>query len=246
MVILIINKEVKTSPMRSAFVTVTRVVFLFVAVLLPAASFAQPSLEDAPTSITSEKYAYFVLREDRQIGSYQFRVTKQPAVGEDQEPAVRIETQMGIKVKFFFVTAYEADYSASSVYQGRDLRRHSSKAIYNGKNYLVNYSAEDNPDHLVVNASGKHLENPPMTLQPFYLEGDRDLVFVTEKGKLRNIKFRTIGTEELKIGTKFYTTTHARIEGDMVRDLWYDEDGLLIKVSYQKDGAEINLIRKGL
>lgn len=240
-------KEVKTSPM----LYVLRAFFVSLVVVLAPLAHAAPSLNDVPADATGERYEYFVLRGGSQIGFYRFFVDGKKSetdaqAADDTEQVLRIQTQMGINVKLLFITAYQAEYSATSVYRGRDLLKHDSAATFNGADYLVTYNVSQNPDHLVVNQTGKKINNPPMTLHPFYVEGDRDLTFVTEKGKLRNITFTTIGPEEIKLGTKFYNTTYARMEGDLERDLWYDEDGVLIKVAYQKDGATINLIRKGL
>lgn len=241
-------------------------IFVFVCLTVTAYSGGSPSAEKPATNlknITLEKAAspapqtheYFVLRNDKQIGFYEFTVrTPEQAEGVEAEgnedierDVLEVETRMAININVFFVTAYEADYSATSAYRGAKLLRHESEANYNGKNYLVTYDNAQNPDNLVVNSMVRNIIYPPMTLHPFYMQPNAEKVtFITEKGKLHNINYKTIGNEEIKIGARYYPTTHALITGDIEREMWYDRDGVLIKVSYEKDGATINLIRKGL
>lgn len=243
--------------MRQFYFTLT---LFFALVALPLNAHAEkPESEKTPTPTASLKaapyvdkktavYEYYVLRNGSQIGFYRFAVSAPLGAEGEKNPddLLEIKTQMGIKVKLLFVTAYQADYSATSAYDGNTLVRHESLANYNGDNYLVNYDRAQNPDHLVVNAQGRKLSYGPMTLHPYYVDGENRMTLVTEKGKLRDIVYRTLGNKRLKIGTNYYNSTHARIEGDVTRDLWYDMDGILMKVAYEKDGATISLVRKGI
>lgn len=208
------------------------------------------TLENVPPDASPETYDYHVLRNNSQIGFYSFRASESEANAEAEGRAAQslteIKTQMGIKVKLLFITAYEAEYSATSAYNGANLIRHESTADYNGKNYLVNYDKGENPDHLVVNANGKKIPHAPMTLHPFIMDDGENLTFITEKGKLREIAYTVLGSDTIKMNTRAYETTHARITGDITRDLWYDAAGVLLKVAYEKDGATIELVRKEL
>ena len=221
---------------------------------------------------TPQVYEYYVLRNNKQIGSYRFKVTEETrkkkapsSPNKTQKPLLRIETEMDVKVKLFFYTAYEAAYQAASIYDGAELLRYEGMANINGKEYIVNYNRAQNEDHIVVNAQGKKLSGSPVTLNPFYMktlespngslnegesEGDKKadslLNFITEKGKIRNIHYKTKGKERIEINAKKLKATHARIVGDITRDLWYDKDGTLLKVAYQKDGATITLVRKDI
>ena len=212
----------------------------------------------------SQVYSYYILRNNMQIGTYRFKVTPEntpPRMNgkskannaSSQGARLRVETDMDVKVKMLFFTAYEAQYEAASIYHGADLLRHESLGKINGKEYIVNYNRSKNKNHLVVNAQGVKLSDPPVTLHPFYRKtqkGDgksgRPLNFISEKGKIHEVYYQTKGKERIEINAKKFKATHARIVGDITRNLWYDEDGTLLKVAYQKDGATITLVRKDI
>ena len=220
-------------------------------------SLLQTSTMPSVLSGGEQVFEYFILRNNSQIGTYRFAVTplnhQSQSKNEEPKPRFKIETHMQVKVKILFVTAHSSNYHATSVYEGEKLVRHEGLGEFNDKSYIVNFDASENPDHFIVNASGKKILYTPVTLHPLYLNVDEPnenkqnfMSLITEKGKQRKITHKTIGKERQKINSKDFQTIHTQIMGEINRQLWYDLQGILLKVSYKKDGAQIILLRKDI
>ncbi len=182
------------------------------------------------------KYFYDILKDGHKIGVYNFIVTEN---GTEKT----IHAGMKIKVKVFFVTAYKASHSRTEIYKNDKLISIDGSSIYNGKDYKISYA----PDRtLVTNGNKMLLEKRGVTVSPFIQNDDDEAFIITEKGKAKLATFKKVGEEIIKVSGKKTTALHYKVTGSVERDLWYDKNGILLTLSYLKDGSVISFRRHSL
>jgi hypothetical protein len=57
------------------------------------------------------------------------------------------------------------------------------------------------------------------------------------------VAFSYIGRETLTIAGLELQVDHYRMDGDEERDIWFDRDGQVARVTFPRDGAEIEYLR---
>jgi hypothetical protein len=57
------------------------------------------------------------------------------------------------------------------------------------------------------------------------------------------VAFSYLGKETLTIAGRQLEMDHYRMLGDEERDIWYDPDGQVARVTFLRDGAEIEYLR---
>ena len=157
---------------------------------------------------------------------------------------VEIETK--IEVKVLFVTAYHFEH------QGRDIWRDGKLTV------LVSSTNDDGTEHtLAVKASGAELQvegdgemsKAALEIIPASLWHEGILaggaILKTLQGRQMNVKVSDAGTEEIDVVGQTLVAHPCVIEGDLQREVWFDDEQVLVKVRFKgKDGSSIEYVRR--
>ena len=204
-----------------------RVVYGLLIVLLAAA----PSAAQVADGLTLE---YRVMRNGGEIGRHRVRFAHD---GDD----LTVETEVRIEVTFAFITLYR--YALDGIETWRDGRLMELKTATNddGDPYAVHAVAHG--DSLVVE-SGAERWIAPATAAPSSL-WHRDLargplLIGIEQGERMAIVVEDLGRETVPGRGGDISATHLVVSGELERELWYDDDGILVHLRLiARDGSNI-------
>jgi hypothetical protein len=185
------------------------------------------------------KLDFTVLRDGDPIGRHVLSF-KQGSEG----LVVEIETK--IEVKVLFITAYHFEH------QGREIWRDGKLTV------LVSSTNDDGTEHtLAVKASGAELQvegdgemsKAALEIIPASLWHEGILaggaILNTLQGRQMNVKVTDAGTEEIDVVGQTVAAHHFVIEGDLQREVWFDDKQVLVKVRFKgKDGSSIEYVRR--
>ena len=214
-------------------------IILFTAMIIPAEAVFGGG--KARTDSHSYKLEYHVKRDGATIGTYRFNVHR-------DEQGQRFDAKLDIEVTIFGFTAYELRHRRSEQWRNGQLVKLEGKSVYNDdERYKIRLSRQGGQHYtLRVNGKTEKLDGTVVSFSP-RLSGDwQKARLISLKGNADAVTKHKRGTERLTIGGKTYDAGHYRLKGDVVRDLWYDDKGRLLKLSYTKDGATIKFVRKAV
>lgn len=210
------------------------IVFLFIAALLGCdlsgkthAAQDTYSFEAAPNS-----YNYHILRNGNKIGEYNFVV--------DENGSVKnVKAAMNVRVMLGPVTVYKARHMRTETWSNDALISMNGQSTYNNDSYEMSLKRDGYHYIWRVNDTETTIEEDVITVTPWQPKNWHSGLLLTEKGKTKSITRAYMG--ETKWGEKpdQIVAHHYKISGDRERELWYDENGTLIGLKYEKDGADI-------
>lgn len=158
---------------------------------------------------------------------------------------VRGKTQVSIKsdidYRLAFIPVYTFNHAASELWeQGRfvELNSHTND---NGDTHKVSLVAGNdlatvNSDGSSQNVQGKVL---PSSLWHFAMTESPRLVDSVD-GEVMHVEVESRKTENVRVRGRDISARYVNMIGDMKRELWYDQAGLLVKVRFKaEDGSEV-------
>lgn len=189
-------------------------------VLMAAATAAMPS--SPPGSGT---LVFDVMRKGRDIGDHSYRFSK---TGDTL--TVEVRTEVSVRVPVIRVAAYSFTHTATETWQGNRLSR------------LTAATNDDGSPHQLALGQGAEL-------LPASLWGDEvsaaTRLLNTVDGRTMAVRVADLGTETVDTGHGAVPAHHYRITGDLDRDVWYDDDGLLARlVMTADDGSTVTYVRR--
>jgi hypothetical protein len=84
-------------------------------------------------------------------------------------------------------------------------------------------------------------ESLPLTLWTPEVVKPATLLSVID-GEAWRVRTKDMGAEQIRAGGRLQPARHWRIEGDVVRDLWYAPDGTLLKIAFERRGFPIEYV----
>ncbi len=182
-----------------------------------------PSLNAA--SIPAGGHLEFdVVRKGKDIGDHGYRFN-----GSDDALTVKVTTDITVKVPIISVTAYRFQHQSVESWSG-------------GKLTSVRSATNDDgtPHQLATGGKG---------VLPASLWNDDILragkLLNTIDGSIMSVRVSDMGTEQVTTRRGPVATHHYRLSGDLNRDLWYDAQGNLARVSFTaEDGTTVTYVRK--
>ena len=177
---------------------------------------------------------YQVMRRGKEIGRHRvwFR---------HLEDHLRVETQVRIAVKFAFITLFRFELDGYEKWRDGRLMAMESTTNDNGKRHVVRAVA--NGTAIDVEADGKTW-SAPATIMPSSL-WHRDMVkgsplLSVKLGKPVEVEFEEVGRETVTARGGEVSATRYVVTGDFERELWYDDDGILVHLRlHRDDGVDI-------
>lgn len=200
-------------------------IFAVLVGLLPAVVSAQ----SAPETLN-----YAIWRDGEEIGSH--RVTLSQV-----KHQIRIDVHTQIKIEGFFTTKYSFDHAAQETWAGGVL--YQMTAITESEDKTVSVQAYEQNGRLIVDSldiGHDRRQILPLGLQPASL-WNADTVNQTQllnanNGKVLSIKVEDLGPETIKVQGIETSTHRYAISGELTRDVWYDENGRLVRLQFPDKG----------
>jgi len=184
-----------------------------------------------------ETVSFQVLRNGSQIGTHVFSF-------ERNADDINVTVTINIDFKLAFITLYRF------VHEGHEVWRHDR---------LVSMETTTNDDgtkhHLSVNAGGetfriaidgREFEAPRMALASLW-RGDYPadgMMLDPVDGTLLKVRSRLVGDEKIAATEGGIGVRHFELRGDLVRDIWLDSSGMLLRQLFPADdGSQIEYRR---
>lgn len=155
-----------------------------------------------------------------------------------------VDVEEEIQVKIALVTAFARTAEQRQIWQRGRLRSFRGETNDSDAQHLV--LAERRGDGIEIEGRDGRIE-APATVVPDYPWREeialQPLAFDLDTGELLHLSGSSAGLEELSFGGAPVVARKIAVRGDRVRDLWYDEVGLL-KWQLEARGAVVTLTRQ--
>lgn len=176
---------------------------------------------------------YKIYRNNELIGHYEFKV-------QEDEGRRQVEVVMDIEASLLFLPVYSAHQQRREIWDNDLLLELEGQSNYNDQIYDIKLVYNGNDQYsLSVNGETQVVSGFTLTLTPWLITGWDKAILLTEKGKTKRVNNTLKGQELIDFKGDEVKAFHYSLDGDVQRDLWYDDSGKLLKLSYEKDGAEI-------
>jgi hypothetical protein len=156
-----------------------------------------------------------------------------------------VETEVDVKVKVLFVTAYQRQARYREVW--RDDRLISYEARTNDGGEVFVTTAWVDGGEMVVDGLKKGVRVPLNTVSshPWNIDAvDRAIVFGQRDGRIHRVNVETAGEETVRIGGKSINARKYVVRGDLERELLYGPDGTWLQWRLKRDGKAITITRQ--
>jgi hypothetical protein len=191
----------------------------------------------AATVPASGRLDFSVVRGDSEIGRHSivFRQTTEGLV---------VDIQTDVAVKVLFVTAYRFEHQGHEVWRDGQLVQLTSSTNDDGTTHNLDVRA--NGGGLDVRGDGE-LSHANAGIVPASLWNEGILeggtILNTLDGSQMAITVRDAGQDTVMAGGRAVQARHYVLAGDLERELWFDEDGVLVQVRFKgEDGSDISYV----
>jgi hypothetical protein len=211
--------------------------------LILAFVLAAPAPAGGPPGGEAREYQmkYEVQRNGSPIGHYHFHVRE----GAD---SYSFEAKLDIDVTVFGFTVYELRHKRSEKWHSGQLVSLQGTSVYDDdERYKIHLKSNNRHSYrLTVNDTTQKLTGRVVSFSPRQPRDWDKARLISLKGDADAITKKDLGETTITVQGTDYNARHYRLAGDVVRDLWYDASGRLLKLSYKKDGDRIAFVRTAL
>lgn len=158
-----------------------------------------------------------------------------------------VETEVDVKVKILFVTAYKRRAQLREVWENDRLISYDAKTDDNGDLYETTARVEG--DRMIVAGVEDTVSAPLDTVSthPWNVAAvDRPLIFGQRDGRIRKVQVEPAGWQTLEIAGQPQKAQKFVVRGDLERELFYDADGTWLQWRLERDGKIVTITKRGL
>ena len=177
---------------------------------------------------------FAILRNGEAIGRHVLRFKAR-----DRDIDVRVEASVDFRLGF--IPLYRFDHRAHEVWRDGALVRLSATTQDNGDDFRIEVRPNGAGLTLSINGATAPIGAKiiPASLWNIALIKQNRILDPAD-GEIMSVATADIGGETIKIRGREVATRHYVMTGDFKRDLWYDRDGVLMRVRFKgDDGSEI-------
>ncbi len=181
---------------------------------------------------------YSILKEGEKIGSetYQLR-------SDGDHLAVQLAVESHVRILFL---DFNYHHKRSESWTGDRLDSLVADTDDDGTKHHVEANA-DGKGGLSLTSDTKPITLPadafPLAMWRKAMLGHSTLFAVESDDAPYHVSFKDLGTDAVLIGGVKLDCQHVAMTGDVDRDLWYDADGMLAKVTFRRRGFGITILR---
>lgn len=228
-------------PVRQIIARTGRAVAVFAGLLLALEMVLAPLVCEAEPSVhpaTTRHMEYEIQRNGKRIGHCTFSISQTDA-------AIRVvRVSMEVRVKFLFVPVYEVRHERMDHWRGDELLALQGNSIRNGQASTLELTKESGNTRLTVNGEHGILTQPAYTFVPWLIEFPGEANLINEKGKPLRVTREDLGLETVELADGPCKLSHHVYRDPWPRDGWYDAQGRLLLLAYEKQGAVIRILLK--
>ena len=216
-----------------------RITILLIITLFNFSAYSFPIPEDG-------KVIFDVIRKNNVIGSHEIEFIK-------NDDSLLVKTNINIKVKVLFVTAYEFAHESTETWsEGNFIKIDAHTDFEDEREYFI--KGRDDGDLFLASGMDGKLELNKNILPSNFWNIDvlkQKEIFDTQKGVARTIEVEELGYEEIKVNKenikckKFIlnASSNPKDKGPFPEyTLWYDENNELMKFQFKDEGRGKKII----
>lgn len=191
-------------------------------------SAALPARAELPTSLN-----FTIFKEKDPIGSESY------AIARDQgKTTVQVQTNTRVQVLFL---DFHYTHQRTETWQNGQIERLVAQTDDDGTIHKIDASAS----RAVIDGADKQFPGDalPLSLWSTAILNHGALYSIVD-GQVYKVSTKDLGEEALTINNKQIKGHHWRLSGDVDRDLWFDNDGLLLKATFERKGYPITVLRQ--
>lgn len=204
--------------------------------LIAAAGFSAVA---GPLIPETGKLDYVVNRDGDQIGTHVITFRRK---GE----RLLVDTNVDVAVKLAFITLYRFAKRAREVW--KDGRVVGYRVTVNDNGNIIEASAKANGTKLLLDGPNGKAVAPLGTMVSGYWSIDtvtQKALIDSEEGRLRPVEFKGGEEQTIDIKGRSFKARYYRLTGALVREVWYDAKGLLLKMrAIARDGSVIETVKR--
>ena len=158
---------------------------------------------------------------------------------------IDVDIQTRIAVKIAFITVYRFEHDGHEKWKDGKLVRMETKTNDDGTDHTLQVSA-DGAHKLHVVSDGRESEIAPDMVpaslwNPAFIRTHELMDSLV--GTPLNIKIADKGEETVDVRGKPVQAHHYSMTGDLARELWYDDKGILVRMALTgKDGTNVDYV----
>jgi hypothetical protein len=189
------------------------------------------------TPLHAETVDFQVLRNGSQIGTHIMSFARN---GDDINVSVAID----IDFKFAFITLYRFVHEGHELWRQGRLVSMDTVTNDDGTKHRVSVRADGETYQIAVD--GRNFVTPRIALGSLWradYPADGTMLDTVD-GSLLKVRSRHIGEEKIATADGEVSAQHYEIRGDLVRDIWFDAKGSLLRLLFPADdGSQIEYRR---
>lgn len=187
----------------------------------------------------SKTVSYTILKEGDPIGKETYMLDRD---GDHLNVSLTVDSA----VRILFLD-FRYHHTRTESWNEGNLEKLSADTDDDGTKHHVEIAADPSGTGFKVTTDGKAVTVPadafPLAQWNNAMTGHPVLIPVESDDAPYKVAFRKIGQDTLTIGGQKLETEHYALTGDVERDLWYDSDGVLAKVTFRRRGFGIAIMR---
>lgn len=185
---------------------------------------------------------FAIVRNGKEIGTHVYRFR-------EARDGLQVDVQTRIQFKLGFVTVHRFSHDSRETWKDDRLVAFSSatneKNIVKGRATFQVAVLKDGGE-LDVRAAKQEWRAPGDAIPASLWNrefGDSNTLIDTVDGAKLAVKVETLGREMISVNGQQVATVRYRLSGDLRRDLWYDQDDVLVQVRFTaEDGSEVRYV----
>jgi hypothetical protein len=185
----------------------------------------------------AEPLSYVILKQGEPIGHETVAITKN---GDRTTVEVRTET----RVKVLFLD-FHYNHHREETWRSGQLEHMVADTDDDGTIHHIDVVRDASGMRLTLDGAAKEM---PADALPLSLWGkailDRRYLYGVSDAAPYRVTIQDLGAVSLVLNGQEMTAEHYRIAGEVERDLWYGDDGLLLKTTFERRGYPIEIVRE--
>ena len=182
------------------------------------------------------EYHYIVLRDGEPIGTHSVTVSPE---GRD----FKVETRTDLAVKFGPLILFRLEHQRRELWRDGELEKMIAHTNKNGDVYDIAVTREPQGYKRVINGRTDRFDPSVKVLTMWHDDLFRYTSFLSPmEDKTYKISVDFVGADTVDLIDRSVDALEYRISGDTNRELWYDADGHIMKVSLLDHGSRIDYV----
>ena len=182
------------------------------------------------------EYHYTIIREGEAIGTH--RVTVSPA-----GQSTMVEAKTDLEVTFGPLTLYEMQHLRQEIWRDGELEEMTAYTNKNGEVYDIAITREPQGYTRVVNGRTDSFDLSVKLLALWHEDLFEYTSFMSPmEDRTYRISVELVGADKIDLLDRSVEAFHYRMSGDTNREIWYDDDGHIMKVRLLDHSSEIEYV----